>query len=234
MYGYHDKGKAILIVLADHANKRGGDARPSVARIGALADLCESQVRKDLRLLRDGEWIIPVGNRSGGAPGASVSYQINCGKLYPPALELWEKLNRKGSLHFTPIAKDTPVLHDTPIPEAREGCTAGADGSPAGAPTPVLHDTQSVLDPSISGVDPARAGAGAKGAPPPHAATRDDVERFAQVSTGKNFQHVDGRRFMVTGAHIFIFNPDGHETAAPLDAAFIDAIREGRITEAPA
>lgn len=131
--GYPTGGSELLVLLAltDWCDDQGGRLYPSMRAIASKARLSESQARRVVHDLVRDEFLIVIGNDTGGAPGSTRNYQINLDKL-------------RACADDTP----TPSTHARGIHEQR-ACMDAREGLHGCAETPSTHDTQYVSEPLV-------------------------------------------------------------------------------------
>lgn len=131
--GYPNGGSEliVLLALADWADEQGGRLYPSIRAIASKTHLSESQARRVVHGLINDEFVMVIGNQTGGAPGSTRNYRVNIEKL-------------RACMDATPTAS----THDTPK-EGERACMDAREGLHGCAETASTHDTQYVIETPI-------------------------------------------------------------------------------------
>lgn len=145
--GFPASGSELLamLALADWCDDNGGSLYPSIKAIAKKIRVSESQARRIVRGFESDGFISVIGNKNGGAPGATRHYRLNVAKLRALAAE---KERETGSMDATPSVDATPGTDATPSMDARDGLHGCARRVAPMRETAGMDASQTTIEPS--------------------------------------------------------------------------------------
>lgn len=214
----------VALALADWCNDQGVSLHPSIRAIAGKCRLSESQARRIVHQMLDDGMLEIVGNKFGGAPGASRQYRFRLDLLTASA-----HASPRTDATPTPGASATPSIGDRASTHARDGWHPCAE-------TASTHASLTIIEPSIdvrnTSVVPAKEKSSRK-----QACKKSVPEDFGISEGVRKWAKQHGFDFLDQRLEHFVgYARANGKKYVDWDAAFMNAIRDdwAKLNRSPA